>query len=204
MTFTALLVFVSVYAIAVATPGPGVAAVMARTFARGTTGALPFVAGFVVGDLAWFIAAAAGLSVIAKTYAPLFVAIKYAGCAYLVWLAFKLWRAEPVVIEAGVAPVAESPLAAFLGSLFLTLGNPKVMIFFLSIMPLVVKPEEMSWLVGFELALVITVVISSIMLGYVLLANRARNLFRSKRALGLIQKANAGVLAGAAVAIATR
>lgn len=204
MTFTAFLLFVSVYAIAVATPGPGVAAVVARTFARGTAGALPFVAGFVVGDLAWFVAAAAGLSVIAKTYAPLFVAIKYAGCAYLVWLAFQLWRAEPALMEAGVAPAAESPVSAFLGSLFLTLGNPKVMIFFLSIMPLVVKPEEMSWLVGFELALTITVVISAIMLGYVLLANRARNLFRSKRTLGLIQKANAGVLAGAAAVIATR
>ncbi|MGL5447811.1 MAG: LysE family translocator [Rhabdaerophilum sp.] len=204
MSFTALLLFISVYAVAVATPGPGVAAVVARTMGRGTNGAIPFVLGFVVGDLAWFIAAAAGLSVVAKTYAPLFVAIKYAGCAYLVFIAIQLWRAEPVPLEAGAEPAVESPYAAFLGSLFLTLGNPKVMIFFLSIMPLVVRPEEMSLWVGFELALTIAVVISTIMLGYILLANRARNLFRSKRALGLIQKTNAGVLAGAAVVIATR
>ncbi len=67
-------------------------------------GALPFVMGFVVGDLVWFIAAAAGLSVLAKTYAPLFVALKYAGCAYLVWIAIQLWRSEPVLPEAGTTP----------------------------------------------------------------------------------------------------
>ncbi|MCA3625881.1 MAG: LysE family translocator [Methylobacterium sp.] len=204
MSLTALLVFVSVYAIAVATPGPGVAAVVARTLGRGMNGALPFVMGFVVGDLVWFIAAAAGLSVLAKAYAPLFVALKYAGCAYLVWIAIQLWRSEPVLPEAGATPPAQSALAAFLGSLFLTLGNPKVMVFFLSIMPLVVKPEEISLFVGLELAVTIGVVISGIMLGYMLLANRARQMFRSKRAISAIQKANAGVLAGAAAVIATR
>jgi threonine/homoserine/homoserine lactone efflux protein len=167
-------------------------------------GALPFVMGFVVGDLLWFIAAAAGLSVLAKTYAPLFLAIKYAGCAYLVWIAIQLWRSEPVLPEAGAAPPVENALAAFLGSLLLTLGNPKVMLFFLSIMPLVVKPEEISLIVGVELAAAIGVVISGIMLFYMLLANRARRLFRSKRAIAVIQKANAGVLAGAAAVIATR
>lgn len=204
MSLTALILFISVYAVAVATPGPGVAAVVARTFARGTSGAFPFVLGFVIGDLVWFAVAAAGLSVIAKSFAPLFVAIKYAGCAYLVWLAFQLWRAEPVMLDEGMEPPAESALTAFTGSLFLTLGNPKVMIFFLSIMPLVVKPEEISSLVALELAGVIAIVISSIMLGYIALADRARRLFRSKRAIGLIQKANAAVLAGAAAAIATR
>jgi threonine/homoserine/homoserine lactone efflux protein len=204
MSLAALLLFISVYAIAVATPGPGVAAVMARAFARGTSGAVPFVLGFVVGDLIWFGAAAAGLSLVAKTFAPLFVAIKYAGCAYLIWLAFQLWRAEPLMLEDGMEPPVESALTTFLGSLFLTLGNPKVMIFFLSIMPLVVKPEEISALVALELAGVIMIVISSIMFGYIVLADRARRLFRSKRAVGLIQKANAGVLAGAAAAIATR
>jgi hypothetical protein len=42
------------------------------------------------------------------------------------------------------------------------------------------------------------------MLGYMLLANRARRMFRSKKAISAIQKANAGVLAGAAAVIAAR
>ncbi len=69
--------------------------------------------------------------------------------------------------------------------------------FFLSIMPLVVKPEEISLFVGVELAVTIGVVISGIMLGYMLLANRARQMFRSKAAISAIQKeGECGVLAG--------
>ncbi len=64
--------FVSVYAIAVQRP-PRRGRCCGPHIGRGMNGALPFVMGFVVGDLVWFIAAAAGLSVLAKTYAPLFV-----------------------------------------------------------------------------------------------------------------------------------
>lgn len=204
MTLASFLVFISVYALAVASPGPGIAALVARTLGRGMSGAVPFILGFVVGDLVWFLAAAAGLAVIAKTYAPLFIAIKYAGCLYLLWVAVQLWQAEPALPGEGPARAEERPLAAFLGSLFLTLGNPKPMIFFLSIMPLVVSPEEISLIVGLELAAAIVVVISSILIGYMLLADRARRLFRSKRTISIVQKVNAGVLAGAAAAIASR
>jgi len=204
MSITSLLVFISVYAIAVATPGPGVAAIVARALGRGMTGLTPFLLGYVVGDLLWFIAAAMGLSVIAKSYAALLDLIKYAGCAYLLYIAVQLWRQEAVLPEETASLPEQSGFAAFAGSLFLTLGNPKVMIFFLSIMPLVVKPEEISLLVGLELALIIVIVISTILFGYALLAARARGLFRSKTAISGIQKTNAGVLAGAALVIASR
>lgn len=204
MSFTSLALFVSVYAVAVATPGPGIAALVARTLGRGTSGAIPFILGFVVGDLVWFVGAALGLSVLAKAYAPLFEALKYAGCAYLLYIAVSLWRQKAALPEPGVLPPAESPTSAFLGSLFLTLGNPKVMIFFLSIMPLVIRPEEITLAVGLELATTIVAVIASVLLAYMLLANRARRLFRSKRGVEIMQKANAGVLAGAALVIASR
>jgi len=54
MSLYGLLVFSAVYMLAVATPGPGVAAVVARSLAKGTHGAPAFIAGFVVGDLIWF------------------------------------------------------------------------------------------------------------------------------------------------------
>ena len=203
MTWTSFALFVSVYAAAVATPGPGMAALVARTLGRGTQGALPFLLGYVVGDLVWFAAAAAGLSLIAKTHASLFEAIKYAGCVYLLWMAAQLWRAPAGALATGPG-AAERPLTAFLASLFLTLGNPKVMIFFLSIMPLVVEPEAITWQVGLELAAAIVAVMSTVLLGYVALAERARRLLASPSRLRVVQRANAGILAGAALAIASR
>ena len=59
--------FCAVYILAVATPGPGVAAVIARGLDHGPRGAAAFIAGFVVGDLIWFLGAALGLAALAQT-----------------------------------------------------------------------------------------------------------------------------------------
>ena len=93
MSFYGLLTFSAVYLMAVATPGPGVAAVIARSLARGAQGAPAFIAGFLVGDLIWFAVAATGLAALAQTAQVAFTVIKYLGAAYLLYLAYKLWTA---------------------------------------------------------------------------------------------------------------
>src|SRR5688572_6487571 len=93
VSFYGLLIFSSVYLLAVATPGPGVAAIIARSLARGTQGAVAFIAGFLIGDLIWFALAATGLAALAQTAQTLFVVVKYAGAAYLLYLAYRLWTA---------------------------------------------------------------------------------------------------------------
>ena len=121
MTLTSLLIFAGVYFAAVATPGPGVAALVARVLGQGLRGVAPFIAGYFVGDMVWLILAATGLAVIAKTFATLFIAIKFAGAAYLLYLAWRMATAEAVL---GAAPAAASRgWRAFLGSLSLTLGK---------------------------------------------------------------------------------
>ena len=89
MSLYGLLVFSAVYLLAVATPGPGVAAIIARSLARGTHGALAFIAGFLIGDLIWFAFAATGLAALAQTAQTVFVVIKYAGAVYLLYLAYR-------------------------------------------------------------------------------------------------------------------
>ena len=144
----------------------------------------------------WLILAATGLAVIAKTFAGMFVAIKFAGAAYLLYLAWRMATAPAVV---GAAPTeATRGWRAFLGSLSLTLGNPKVMVFFLSIMPLVVDVRTLTALALFELALVCGIVISATLALYALAANRARTLLRSTRATRFVNRAAGGLMAGAA------
>ena len=202
MTLSSLLLFAAVYFTAVATPGPGIAALVARVLAHSLKGVAPFIAGYVVGDIIWLLLAGTGLSVLAHTFAGLFVAIKYFGAAYLLYVAWTMATA-PAATD-GATPVASSGLRAFLGSLSLTLGNPKVMIFFLSIMPLVVDVRTLTALALFELALVCGVVISATLALYALAANRARTLLRSTRAMRFVNRAAGGLMAGVAVAVATR
>jgi hypothetical protein len=61
---SSLALFAAIYAVAVASPGPGIAALVARVLSRGTGGMPAFVAGFVVGDLAWFAVAAKGFALV--------------------------------------------------------------------------------------------------------------------------------------------
>ncbi len=81
MTLSSLLLFAAVYFAAVATPGPGIAALVARVLAHGLRGVAPFIAGYIVGDMIWLLLAGTGLSVLAHVFAGLFVALKYAGAA---------------------------------------------------------------------------------------------------------------------------
>jgi threonine/homoserine/homoserine lactone efflux protein len=202
MTLSALFLFAAVYFAAVATPGPGVAALIARVLGQGLEGVAPFIAGYFVGDMIWLAFAATGLAVVAKTFAEVFVAIKFAGAAYLIFLA---WRMATAPADVEAAPrLATHGWRAFLGSLSLTMGNPKVMIFFLSIMPLVVDLRTLTALALVELAAVCAIVIVSTLALYALAANRARTLLRSTRAMRLVHRAAGGLMAGAAVAAVTR
>ena len=203
MSFYGLGVFSLVYILAVASPGPGVAAIVARSLSHGTKGAPAFIAGFMVGDLVWFILAATGLSALAQSAYAMFVAVKWAGVAYLLYLAYRLWT-TPVseVRQEKIEPA--SRLQLFLGSLALTLGNPKTMIFFLALLPTVVKLETLS-LAGFvEIAVVICIFLPLVLGAYVVAAARARKLFHSRRALRNINRGTGVVMAGAAAIVASR
>ena len=202
MTLSSLVLFAAVYFAAVATPGPGVAALIARVLGQGLKGVAPFIAGYFVADMIWLTFAATGLAVVAKTFAGVFVAIKFAGAAYLIYLAWRMATAAAAV-EAAPAPATRG-WRAFLSSLSLTLGNPKVMVFFLSIMPLVVDLRTLTVLALVELAVVCAIVIFSTLALYAFAANRARTLLRSTRAMRFVNRAAGGLMAGAAVAVATR
>jgi threonine/homoserine/homoserine lactone efflux protein len=191
------------YFLAVATPGPGVAAVISQALARGAAGAPAFIAGFLVGDLLWFLAVVLGLSALAQHAHTAFVAVKYLGALYLLYLAYKLWSAPARPLETG-PQVARPPRALFLGSLMLTLSNPKPMLFFLALLPTVVPLETLNALGHLEIVGAIAVILPATLGGYVFIAARARAWLRSPRALKIINRGSGTLIAAAAVAVATR
>jgi threonine/homoserine/homoserine lactone efflux protein len=204
MTLTGLLTFGAVYGAAVASPGPGVAAVFARVLARGLRGAPAFIGGFLVGDLVWFALAATALHALAQTFAVLFIVIRYVGAAYLLYLAWKLWTAPAVAGDIAAESRTERPLRLFLGALSLTLGNPKVIFFFMALLPMVVDLGTLT-LPGFlEITGAITVILSAVLGGYALLAAFGRRFITNPRAIRIVNRGTGAVMAGAAVTIATR
>jgi len=203
MDQTRLLVFAAAYLAVLVLPGPGVTALVARVLARGTHGAAAFIAGFVVGSLTWFAIAATGLAVLASTFASVFIAIRYAGAAYLLYLAWKLWNAPARPLDAP-ASSPENRWRLFLTGVAINLGNPKVIVFFLALLPTVVDLGSLTPLGFAELALIIAAVASGVLTSYALAAARARRLFTSPRALRLVNRGSGAIMAGTAITIATR
>lgn len=205
MDLAGLVLFATALFIAAATPGPGIAAIVARVLGRGPQGAVAFTAGVAIGDVVWLAFAVVGLAALAQAFHAVFVVIKYAGAAYLLFLAYKIWTAPvgPADLEVS-EPAYEHPLKLFLAGLAVTMGNPKVMVFYLALLPSLVDLARITALGFAELALVALTVLATVFGAYIALAARARRLFTSPRAIRAMNRATGGVMAGAAAAIASR
>jgi threonine/homoserine/homoserine lactone efflux protein len=198
-----LIIFTLAYLAVLVMPGPGVTALVARVLARGGRGAPAFVAGFVIGAVTWLTIAVTGLSTLAATFSELFLAIRYAGAAYLLFLAWKFWKASPNP-AATIDASPDGRVRLFFAGLAINLGNPKVIVFFLALLPAVVDVGALTSLGFTELVLIVIVIASGVLSGYALAAAHARRLFTTPRALRLVNRGSSVVMAGTAISIATR
>jgi threonine/homoserine/homoserine lactone efflux protein len=200
----ALLIFAAALFVAAASPGPGIAAIVARVLGRGLNGAVAFTAGLALGDVVWLTIAILGLAAIAHTFYGVFLVIKYAGVLYLLYLAYRLWT-QPVEAREVVAQESnDKPVRLFLAGLAVTMGNPKVMVFYLALLPSLINLQAVTLLGWLELSLVTLGVLAVVFGTYVLLAARTRALFASPRAIRMVNRGTGAVMASAAVAIAAK
>jgi threonine/homoserine/homoserine lactone efflux protein len=204
MTLHGLITFALIYLVFVITPGPGIGAIVARGLGLGLRHAVPFLAGFVLGDIVWFTVAALGLAALSTQFSAAFVVLKYAGCAYLLYLAWKMWTTPVAASEVLASADATLAWSSFAGSFTLTLSNPKVIVFFLSLMPIVVQVQDMSIAIWFSMAAIMAMVCASSIGCYLVLAHQARRLFSSRRALQRINRSAAAMMAIAAGTIAVK
>ena len=203
MTASGLSVFALALIVTAGSPGPSVAALVARVLTNGVRDVLPFLVAMWFGEALWLTCAVTGLAVLARTFEAVFVVIKFAGVAYLLFLAWKMWFA-PAQVREDALPSARSPVRMFTAGLTVTLGNPKIMIFYLALLPTIVDLSRVSLHAWLELVATMLVVLASTDSFWVLVAARARKLLTNRRAVKISNRASATMMAGAAVVIATR
>jgi threonine/homoserine/homoserine lactone efflux protein len=204
MDLTSLLIFAGALIVAAGSPGPSIAALVARVIAKGWRDVLPFLMAMWVGEAIWLSLAVFGLAFVAQTFHLAFVILKWAGVAYLVYLAWKMWTAPVKAGEGGDMPKADSPLRLFLAGMAVTLGNPKIMMFYLALLPTILDLESVTMLGWIELTFTMALVLIAVDLAWVLAAAQARKLLKSARAMKIANRISATTMAGAAAAIATR
>jgi threonine/homoserine/homoserine lactone efflux protein len=203
MEVSSLLIFAGALLVAAGSPGPSIAALVARVISKGFRDVLPFLLAMWIGEGIWLSLAVFGLAYIAQTFHMVFVVVKWAGIAYLAWLAWKMWTA-PVAIREGDLPREDSAFKLFLTGMAVTLGNPKIMMFYLALLPTIIDLASVTIIGWAELTLTMAIVLVAIDLTWVVAAAQARRLIRSERAMRIANRISAGTMAGAAAAIASR
>jgi threonine/homoserine/homoserine lactone efflux protein len=199
LSLHAYLIYCGVYAIAIAVPGPGIVAIVARTLGSGFRATLPAAAGTALGDWALMSLSAFGLALVAQAMGPLFLIVKIAGAAYLVFLGYRYWTAQVSDLPDVVAVSARQ---SFLSQLSLTLGNPKAIAFFVALLPTVVSLKELNAIGYLQLSGATFVLIPVITLAYAALASHVRGFLASRRARGAINKTAGVILASAGIGVA--
>jgi threonine/homoserine/homoserine lactone efflux protein len=204
MTFAGFFTYAGALAIAAAIPGPGIIALIARALGSGFRSALFMAMGLVAGDLVYLTAVVLGLALLAQTFGVAFLVVKWVGVAYLAWLAWTFWRTGIKMTKIGIDSTRDGALASMLSGLFVTLGNPKVMVFYLAITPTIidiatVTPSDYGVLIAIT-AMVLLVVLAP----YLALAAKARWFLATPRALKALNRTAASFMAGVAAAIAFR
>lgn len=199
----ALALFATALILNAGTPGPSIAALVSRVISRGWKDVAPFVAAMWIGEVLWLTVAMVGLSAVAETFHVAFVMLKYLGVAYLAWLAWKMWN-EPVATEGELLPERSSAWSMFAAGMALTIGNPKIMVFYLALLPNLIDLTNATFALWAALSLVTVVSLAVVDLAWIAAAHHARCLLRTPRAVRIANRVGAVSLGGAAGVIASR
>ena len=128
---TEVVAFLGVSLLVIVTPGQDTALTIRNTLLGGRRGGVRTAAGVAAGQATWTLAASAGVVALLRASEPAFTAVRLLGAAYLVYLGLQtLLRRGHVEPRAGV-----SSRRAFRQGLLSNLGNPKMAVFFTSLLP---------------------------------------------------------------------
>ena len=183
--------FVVAIIVFLAIPGPGNLALLTATGKGGVRAGMAATVGVIAGDQVLLWLAVAGLSAVLVNYPSLYSSVKWAGAAYLIGLGYSLFNAEP-----GDAPVLEMKSDHyFRQGLFITVLNPKAIVFYMAFFPLFVDPKIHMGLITFGfMALTIAVLTFVYGLVVVMLAHHLAERVRANPLVTVMLNKVAGAL----------
>jgi threonine/homoserine/homoserine lactone efflux protein len=141
MPVETLLAFLAAALVLAFVPGPDNVFVMTQAALGGRRAGLTVVLGLCTGLVVHTTAVALGVAVIFQQSQLAFSALKYAGSAYLIYLAWQAFRARPTAAAGASARALGEGRKLYLRGVVMNITNPKVSIFFLAFLPQFVTPQ---------------------------------------------------------------
>lgn len=207
MTLASFLAYVGVAALVICTPGPDTALTIRNTLFGGRAGGVLTALGVATGLSIWALATSLGLVALLVASEPVFRAIQYAGAAYLIYLGImalrEAFRRGPASSAAAELPPPRrlAPVNAYRQGLISNLGNPKIAVFFASLLPQFAAGSG-SFSTLFLLGLVFAVMTLLWLSAYALVVAKAGDVLRRSQVRRVIEAVTGGLLLALGVRIA--
>lgn len=171
MTLESYIAFSAAAAALALVPGPTVTVIIANSLRFGARAGLMNVAGTQAGFLIWLAIAVVGLGAAVEVMGVWFDVLRYAGAAYLAWLAFKLFRSKG---DLAVAVDRARPRGSFFfQGLIVIISNPKMLVLFGAMIPPFITPGADPMQQIFLLGLTFMAIASIGDTAYALMAGKA-------------------------------
>ncbi|MGW4842367.1 LysE family translocator [Nocardia brasiliensis] len=189
----------------VLTPGPNMMYLVSRTVAQGRRAGLVSLCGVAAGFGVYLVAATVGITAVFAVVPGLYLAVKLAGAAYLLWLAWQALRPGGTSVFAPTALAPDPTRRLFTMGFLTNLLNPKIAILYMALIPQFVVPEHgQVWLQSLCLG-VVQIVVALTVNGLIVLGAGGIASFLAGRPLWLrVQRYLMGTVLGLmAVLVAT-
>jgi threonine/homoserine/homoserine lactone efflux protein len=182
--------FVAAVLVFLALPGPGTFALLNATAKGGLRAGAAATCGLIAGDQVLMWLAAIGVAAVLQANEALFKGLQYAGAAYLIWIGFKL-----LIAKAGTAhPISLRPEHFARQAFFITLMNPKAIVFYMAFFPLFIDADHHRGFVTFAaMAATIALITLAYCLSLCSFASVISERVRAHRRLSLLLQRAAGV-----------
>lgn len=206
LTFLQIMTFALASIVFVLTPGPGIFAIIAKSISQGAKAVLGLAVGIALGDVIFVVLSVYGLSALATHFHELFVLLRIVGAAYLFYLAYKMWTAPVENSDISNASVhhKRDTFSSAIAGLFISLSNPKVILFYVSLLPSFFPMATLNHVdtVAISLITFFSVIIGLML--YALLASYAQKQLKKPHTRLIFNRASASLMGVAGAWLLTK
>jgi len=203
----AITFFIAIFIFGI-TPGPGIFALLGKALTSGVKDCFPLSLGMTISDIVYLILATFGLAAIAENYSGLFLAIRFVGAAYLIYLGYKMWTAEVTTDfkksnEKSLSK-SRSWISGFIQGFLISASNPKVILFYIAFLPTFI---DLTALNGNDIILISVLTFFALMIGLMMVsfgASSVRQYLKSKKAIQSLNRTAGSIMIGAGLFLASR
>ena len=152
MSLQEILALLLIILVFVVSPGPGTLAVFGKSMQQGFIAAFFLSFGLILGDITYLVAVILSLDFFSNTIASFMDQVKIVGGMYLIYLGIQSWKSGSFKIKKDISK--KGNFAEFVTGYLISMANPKVMVFYIAILPNFINLKNLSLLIASEIIII--------------------------------------------------